>query len=120
LRGFCIRAHVLGDFWSLEYLAGWRTLLERHRALHVFGMTARCDQDDPIAAALLDLVREYRDRFCLRFSNAPQPFEAPSTVSIEHPYQKPPDAIICPEQMGGRPRSQTSAYAFNEDVIDSG
>jgi hypothetical protein len=36
----------------------------------------------------------------VRFINAPYPFEAPSTVSIEHPFQKPKEAVICPEQIG--------------------
>ncbi|MGH7871862.1 MAG: hypothetical protein ACREQO_06535, partial [Candidatus Binatia bacterium] len=62
--------------------------------------TARYDKNDPIAAALVALTRDYPDRFCMRFSNAPQPFEAASTISIEHPFQKPKDAIICPEQIG--------------------
>jgi hypothetical protein len=99
-RGFCIRAHVLGDFYSVGYVALWRTLLERHPALHVFGFTARHDKSDAIAAALIALTRDYPDHFCMRFSNAPQPFEAASTVSIEHPFQKPKDAVICPEQTG--------------------
>jgi hypothetical protein len=64
----------LGDFYSVEYVELWRTLLQRHPALHVFGMTARCDTGDPIAAALVALVHDYLVRFCLRFSNAPQPF----------------------------------------------
>jgi hypothetical protein len=28
------------------------------------------DKDDPIAAALIALVRDYPDGFCVRFSNA--------------------------------------------------
>jgi hypothetical protein len=71
-------------------------MLERHEALHVFGYTARHDKSDPIAAALIALVRDYPDKFCVRFSNAPYPFDAASTISIEHPYQRPPDAIQCP------------------------
>jgi hypothetical protein len=98
--GFAIRLHVLGDFYSVAYVELWRTLLGRHRALHVFGMTARIDRSDPIAAALLTLAHDCPDQFAMRFSNAPQPFPVPATVSIEHPFQKPPDAIICPEQTG--------------------
>ena len=99
-RGFAIRLHVLGDFYSVGYVALWRTLIERHRALNVFGMTARHEMHDPIALALVALVHDYPDRFAMRFSNAPHPFEVPSTISIEDPYQKPADAIICPEQTG--------------------
>ena len=65
---------------------------------HVFGYTARHDKNDPVAVALLDLVHDHPDRFAMRFSNAPYPFEALSTVSIERPFQKPADAVICPNQ----------------------
>jgi len=99
-NGFAVRLHVLGDFFSVEYVELWQNLLDRHPALHIFGFTARHDKTDPIAAALLSLADSRWDRFAMRFSNAPYPFEAPSTVSIEHPFQKPGDAVICPEQVG--------------------
>jgi hypothetical protein len=91
---------VLGDFYSVPYVELWRTLLELHPGLHVWGYTARHDKNDPIAAALIALARDYLDRFCMRVSNAPRAFEAASTISIEHPFQKPKDAIICPDQIG--------------------
>jgi len=43
-------------------------------------------------------LRAIGDRFAIRFSNAP--FETRSTISVEHPYQVPDDAILCPEQIG--------------------
>ena len=93
-NGFAVRLHNLGDFYSLQYVALWRRLLARHSALHVWGYTAHWN--DPIAAALASLVDW--DRFAMRFSNAPS--ETRSTISVEHPYQVPPDAILCPEQIG--------------------
>ena len=98
--GFAVRLHMLGDFYSVAYVNLWCALLQRHTALHVWGYTARHDKNDPIAAALLSLTRSHWDRFAMRFSNAPFPFEAPATVSIEHPFQRPPDAVVCPEQVG--------------------
>jgi hypothetical protein len=41
-------------------------------------------------------VRERWDRFSIRFSDAPI---GPATITIESKHQKPPDAIICPEQI---------------------
>ena len=82
----------------------WRGLLERHRALHCFGFTARIDtMDDEIAYALALLVRDYwtrcdPPRFAVRFSNAP--VFSRSTVTLESPVQKPADAVICPMQFG--------------------
>jgi hypothetical protein len=47
-----MRVHNLGDFYSVEHVELWRTLLERHPALRVWGYTARWHSDDPIAVAL--------------------------------------------------------------------
>jgi Gene product 88 len=101
-RGFAVRVHALGDFYSVGYVEMWRELLERHPALHVFGYTARIDpNEDEIAYALALMVRDYwtrcdPPRFAVRFSNAP--ILARSTVTIESPMQKPRDAVICPAQ----------------------
>ena len=99
--GFAVRLHVLGDFYSTQYVALWHRLLEQHPSLHVFGFTARWDvTNDPIALALVPLVTRRWDRFAIRFSNAPPSFEAPATITVEHPFQKPADATVCPEQTG--------------------
>jgi hypothetical protein len=96
--GFAVRLHVLGDFYSVEYVELWGQLLERHPQLNVWGYSARWGKDDPIAAALLALQH---DRFRMRFSDAPDGLAAPKTISIQHPLQKPNDATtICPEQLG--------------------
>lgn len=96
--GFAVRLHVLGDFYSAAYVDLWRSFLARFPALRVFGFSARWQSSDPIGAALLRLVMEQWDRFAIRFSNAPS--EECSTVSLEHPVQKPADAVICPQQLG--------------------
>jgi hypothetical protein len=58
-RGFAVRLHVLGDFYSVGYIALWRELLERHPAPHIWGYTARIDvETDPIATALVALTQQ--------------------------------------------------------------
>jgi hypothetical protein len=39
--GFAVRLHVLGDFYSVEYVGLWRQLVEQHSALHVWGYIPR-------------------------------------------------------------------------------
>ena len=97
-NGFVVRLHILGDFYSTAYVDFWKSMLNRHAALHVFGYTARWSEDDPIARAVMALSQEQWSRFAVRFSNAP--FPERSTVSVEHPYQIPPDTILCPAQTG--------------------
>jgi len=110
-RGFAIRLHTLGDFYSVRYVRLWEILLEDCPQLHIFGFSARWDyHGDPVARALIDLVRTKWDRFAIRFSNAP--VDECSTTSIEHPYQKPADAVICPQQLGKTASCSTCALCW--------
>ena len=43
--GFVARLHVLGDFYSQNYVGLWIKLLADHDALHIFGYTARAGDD---------------------------------------------------------------------------
>jgi hypothetical protein len=99
--GFAVRLHVLGDFYSVQYVRLWASLLDRHPALHAFGFSARHDERDPVARELIALVSCQWSRFAIRLSNAPATKCA--TISIEHPYQCPPDAVVCPQQVGEKP-----------------
>jgi hypothetical protein len=109
--GFAVRLHVLGDFYSVEYVRLWAAFLDRFRSLFVFGFTARWRREDPIAVELLRLVVTRRERFAVRFSNAP--VDEDSTVSIEHPIQKPADAIICPAQVGKTESCATCGFCWH-------
>jgi hypothetical protein len=110
-NGFAVRLHVLGDFYSVEYVDLWARLLDQVPALHVFGFSARWRyESDPIAKALVDLVLKRWDRFAIRFSNAP--VDECSTVSIEHPLQAPSDAIVCPQQLGKTQACATCALCW--------
>jgi hypothetical protein len=110
-RGFVVRLHVLGDFYSVGYVDLWRRMLDTFPALRVFGYTARIDyQGDPIARALIDLALGRWDRFAMRFSNAP--VDECSTVSIEHPIQRPADAVVCPQQVGGTESCSSCAFCW--------
>lgn len=96
--GFVVRLHILGDFYSVDYVAFWARMLATYKPLHVYGYTARWRRDDPIALALIHLAMGQWERFAMRFSNAP--VDTCSTITIEHAGQKPDDAIICPVQLG--------------------
>jgi hypothetical protein len=110
-RGFAVRLHVLGDFYSVAYVEMWADLLAKHPQLRAFGFSARWDyHSDPIARALIDLVGEKWSRFAIRFSNAP--LDACATRSVEHPYQIPDDAIWCPQQTGKTAACATCALCW--------
>jgi hypothetical protein len=109
---FCVRLHGAGDFYSVAYVELWRTLLERHEGLHVFGYTARLD--DAIADALRSLARDVGwSRFAMRVSNGPFPLR--STVTIESVRQKPVGALVCPEQTGKTESCSTCALCWQSE-----
>ncbi len=69
-KGFVIRLHILGDFFSYEYVKFWEECLETFPMLTVFGYSARIgkDNDEDIFEALKDLRYKYLDRWFVRFS----------------------------------------------------
>jgi len=109
---FVVRLHGAGDFYSCEYVALWRRLLERHEGLRVFGYTARTD--DAIADALRALARDAGwSRFAMRVSNGPFPLR--STVTIESVRQKPADSIVCPEQVSRTESCSTCGLCWQSE-----
>ena len=73
--GFLVRLHVLGDFYSLQYVAHWARWLGMFPALHVYGYTAnQPDATDSkergIGQALATLRQECGMRWAVRFSGS--------------------------------------------------
>lgn len=66
-RGFVVRLHILGDFYSIGYVEAWGRFLDTFPALRVFGFTARLP-GTPIGNAVQDLARRRWDRFAIRVS----------------------------------------------------
>jgi hypothetical protein len=91
--GFVVRLHVLGDFFSVQYVELWALALRKLPALRVFGYTAR-RLDDPIGAAVWKIVQKNWDRFAIRFSGGGP--ELPSTEVVDRADQA--RGIVCPAQ----------------------
>lgn len=96
-RGFVVRLHVLGDFYSVEYVEAWEVFLEDFPALHIFGYTA-WQRGTPIGDAVKHITDRNWERFTIRFSSAePQP-QGATTI-----WRMPEDdtvweGIVCPAQ----------------------
>ncbi len=65
--GFVVRLHVLGDFYSAEYVKRWATWLDEFPALRVFGYTA-WPPGTEIGDAVNELATAQWDRFAIRLS----------------------------------------------------
>lgn len=97
-RGFLVRLHVLGDFYSVEYVDLWRRALDTFPALHVFGFTGRDPVHDPIGIAVNDIATRRWLRFAVRFSG--RPGERMASRVLPHGQMTDPAAITCPAQIG--------------------
>lgn len=95
-RQVLIRLHILGDFYSKQYLALWAELLDTHRNLHVFGFTAWKPGTD--LGDLIALMRhEEPRRFAVRTSGTTGAW---GSFTIDFPTERRMlgDAVVCPEQ----------------------
>ncbi len=67
-RGFVIRLHIGGDFYSVAYVLWWKKMLETYPNMRIYGYS-RWHPDTAIGKALELLRNKHHDRFKLRFSN---------------------------------------------------
>lgn len=91
-----IRLHILGDFYSVDYVKRWLSWLRRWPGLHVYGYTAR-GPSDPIGA-LIRAATARLPRWRIRWSNGEPPM-ATQTVYPDGGYALD-DEIWCPAQDG--------------------
>lgn len=110
-KGVGVRLHVLGDFYSAEYVQFWGRMLEEFDNLRVFGFTARTVNDD-IGLAVVDMMERYDDRAMIRFSGAGLPQLSSEVV------KDPADArfIICPGEQAAERTCGNCALCMNSDV----
>lgn len=94
--GVLVRLHVLGGFYSIDYVDLWAGLLAKHPTLHVFGFTAWPPTSE-IGRLLLMMREHIWSRFAMRFSNVCGPRNA-FTLSSTPRRPRVGDAIVCPEQ----------------------
>lgn len=93
-RGFIVRLHVLGDFYSTEYVAFWVRALGAFPGLHIFGFTARLPSD-PIGRAVLEMMAANLERVAMRVSGGGERLHCSEVVKRRE------DAIgvICPAEV---------------------
>lgn len=98
-RGFVVRLHILGDFYSLAYARFWQLMIEKHPALRLFGFTAH-----PIRSAIgkqLVAMNADGDRCWIRFSGDHGAMgslvvaDKRASVHVLCPAQTRPDKVDC-------------------------
>jgi hypothetical protein len=90
-KGYLVRLHILGDFFSVHYVQFWSNQLDKRPALNIYGYT-RHHPGKPIGDAIATI--QGRDRFAVRFSTLPS-----HEYSANTEHNTRPDAIVCPVQL---------------------
>lgn len=92
-----IRLHILGDFYSADYLQLWADLLDEHDNLHVFGFTA-WTPETKIGKGVAWLREKAPRRFMVRTSGVTGKW---GSFTLPFPTDRKTigDAIVCPEQL---------------------
>jgi hypothetical protein len=112
-KGFVVRLHVLGDFYSTAYVAHWSRMLLTYPALHLFGYT-HWPADHPIGKAVATLVQHFPDRVAFRRSDrTDQSDPLPGAMTIAKGEPAAPGTVICPEQMGRTASCTTCGLCMN-------
>jgi len=109
-KGVIVRLHVLGDFYSVDYVSKWSGWLAKYDNLAVWGYTGNSASSD-IGRALAMTRNIYGTRWSVRFSNnLDLPFAANSTERAE-PVKG--QSFICPEQTGAAANCANCALCWS-------
>lgn len=95
--GFVVRLHVLGDFFSIDYVHAWLRFLDHYPALHIFGYTA-WSRDSDIGALIASVSNDQWSRFAIRFSSDISEPQGATTIWRTPTAATVPEGIVCPAQ----------------------
>ena len=93
--GIVIRLHVLGDFYSGEYIQFWWRMLTTHRKLCIFGYTGH--EEDSFLGQQIARLNWYKARCVIRFSRSKESNKLHRYAAEEGFEGK---HFVCPEQTG--------------------
>tara|TARA_Y100000310_G_scaffold69211_1_gene64663 strand:- start:1316 stop:1963 length:648 start_codon:yes stop_codon:yes gene_type:complete len=96
-QGIVIRLHVLGDFYSPEYVFFWNAILDQFPTVSIYGYSAR--YYDSIGAAISLVSSLHSDRFIIRFSKN-NDYSRSSGIIYAAEENFSGDFFDCPEQTG--------------------
>jgi len=110
-RGVLVRLHVLGDFYSAEYVRLWNELMTEHANLAVWGYTHR-DPSDDIGREITRNRGAFGARWSIRWSDIPQIVFSANSESLDK--RQKGHAFVCPEQEGKTKSCATCALCWEQ------
>jgi len=109
-EGILIRLHVVGDFFSVNYVKFWKKMLDIYSNISIFGYTARTPFSD-IGKEIVILRSLEWDRFSVRFSNSFEKLSANSENLLGNKQ-----GIICPEQLDKTKNCASCGLCWNKNI----
>lgn len=113
--GVIFRLHILGDFYSEEYVNSWIDLLEKYPHNGIYGYTHH-PFGSPVGDAVVDLVARFKGRVSILRSDkssVKDPLPGAFTVAVTDPRIEAKTILVCPEQMGQTPSCLTCGLCFS-------
>lgn len=110
-NGLLVRLHVLGDFYSAEYVRKWEGWLNRFPALHCYGYTAR-NESEEIGVLVRALALKNWNRFAIRSSGG-NIKGLPSATTINR-GEEIPEGIVCPVETEKTAACGTCALCWDQ------
>ena len=95
-NGIVIRLHVLGDFYSVDYVSFWEDMLFKYSNLCLFGYTGR-EEDSKIGKRIWYLNTRFNERCVIRYSRSIQ-YDGSNLYAAEESFEG--NSFDCPEQTG--------------------
>ena len=90
---FLVRLHVLGDFYSVDYVQFWERCLDKFPGLAIWGYT-HWHPDTDIGDEIKRIRTAQWDRFSIRFSDYTKDILSANSEEISD------KGVVCPEQTG--------------------
>jgi len=109
-EGILIRLHVVGDFFSVNYVKFWKKMLAKYSNISIFGYTARTPFSN-IGKEIVILRSLEWDRFSVRFSNSMEKLSANSENLLDNKQ-----GIICPEQLDKTKNCASCGLCWNKNI----
>ncbi len=112
--GFVVRLHVLGDFYSGQYIVQWQLWLHQFENMNVFGYTHH-EYTSQLGSMINNVNNIHKDRFRVRFSDdLDTAFNASVIDETDAPTWNGA-GIICPEQLGKTDSCASCGYCWTSD-----
>jgi hypothetical protein len=115
-KGFVVRCHILGDWYSTRYIDLWAQWMRATPALHVFGYTANPPHSE-IGVRVQRLNLELPERWIVRFSGEKMPDNVPRARTIWRQPESPrvAEGVVCPAQTGRVECCGSCAYCWQSN-----